>query len=70
MGTGSRSQLTPVHGISLIEWETLWAPYDRVAYQSVLDSLAPDDIVLEIGAGIGTMIDIRAHGVHTIYRSK
>ncbi len=32
-------------------WELMWAPYDRPTYQSVLDRIHPDDVVLEIGAG-------------------
>jgi hypothetical protein len=29
----------------------MWAPYDQQTYQSVLDHIQADDIVLEIGAG-------------------
>jgi len=32
-------------------WEALYAPYDRPTYQTVLDQLRPDDIILDIGAG-------------------
>ncbi|MCL4560051.1 MAG: rRNA adenine methyltransferase [Chloroflexi bacterium] len=32
-------------------WELMWAPYDQPTYQSVLDLIYPDDVVLEIGAG-------------------
>jgi hypothetical protein len=32
-------------------WEAMWAPYDEPTYQTVLDALQSDDIVLEIGAG-------------------
>jgi hypothetical protein len=32
-------------------WELMWAPYDQKTYQSVLDHIKADDIVLEIGAG-------------------
>ncbi len=32
-------------------WEALWAPYDEATYEAVLAAIAPDDIVLEIGAG-------------------
>ncbi len=32
-------------------WELMWAPYDQKTYQSVLDLIEADDIVLEIGAG-------------------
>jgi SAM-dependent methyltransferase len=33
------------------EWEFRWAPYDSSTYEAVLKQLAPDDVVLEIGAG-------------------
>lgn len=32
-------------------WEAMHAPYDQPTYQAVLDLLAPEDIVLDIGAG-------------------
>ena len=32
-------------------WEAMFAPYDQAAYQTVLDQLQPDDVVLDIGAG-------------------
>lgn len=32
-------------------WEALWAPYDEATYAAVLAAVAPDDIVLDIGAG-------------------
>ena len=32
-------------------WELMWAPYDQKTYQSVLDHIHQDDVVLEIGAG-------------------
>jgi hypothetical protein len=34
-----------------VDWERLWSPYDEQTYQSVLHSILPDDIVLDIGAG-------------------
>jgi 16S rRNA A1518/A1519 N6-dimethyltransferase RsmA/KsgA/DIM1 with predicted DNA glycosylase/AP lyase activity len=33
------------------DWETLFAPYDQGTYQTVLDHLRPDDVILDIGAG-------------------
>lgn len=38
-------------GDPLDPWEALWAPYDESSYAAVLSYLAPDDVVLEIGAG-------------------
>jgi SAM-dependent methyltransferase len=35
----------------VVDWEKLWSPYDEQTYQSVLQSILPDDIVLDIGAG-------------------
>jgi hypothetical protein len=32
-------------------WELMWAPYDQPTYDSVLQSIRAEDIVLEIGAG-------------------
>jgi hypothetical protein len=32
-------------------WEAMWAPYDQLTYQAVLNQLVSNDIVLEIGAG-------------------
>jgi len=32
-------------------WEAMYAPYDQPTYQAVLDQLAPDDVILDIGAG-------------------
>ncbi len=33
------------------EWEACWAPYDESTYQTVLNFVQPDDLVLDIGAG-------------------
>lgn len=33
------------------DWEAMFAPYDQGTYQSVLDRLRPDDVILDIGAG-------------------
>jgi hypothetical protein len=32
-------------------WEAMFAPYDWSTYQTVLDQLKPDDVILDIGAG-------------------
>lgn len=32
-------------------WETMWSPYDEPTYNQVLSFIAPEDVVLEIGAG-------------------
>ncbi len=32
-------------------WEMLYAPYDQLTYQAVLDRIRPNDILLDIGAG-------------------
>lgn len=33
------------------EWEAMFAPYDETTYTAALAALAPDDVVLDIGAG-------------------
>jgi hypothetical protein len=33
------------------DWELQWAPYDPKTYQTVLEQLLSDDVVLDIGAG-------------------
>ena len=35
----------------LNDWEARWAPYDEPTYQTVLQAIRPDDLVLDIGAG-------------------
>lgn len=67
MGTWSRSKFRPIKGIPPNAWEWVWAPYDRVAYQSVLDSLSADDIVLEIGAGDLRLVQLMAPRVRFVY---
>ena len=37
--------------LSASDWEAMFAPYDQDTYQSVLDRLRPDDVILDIGAG-------------------
>ena len=39
------------HPSSEAAWEAMWAPYDEATYRTVLNQIAPDDIVLDIGAG-------------------
>ena len=36
---------------SLDKWESMWAPYDAELYAEVLQQIAPDDHILDIGAG-------------------
>ena len=33
------------------DWEKLWAPYDEPTYETVLQNIQADDVVLDIGAG-------------------
>jgi SAM-dependent methyltransferase len=35
----------------LVDWEGWFSPYDEETYSTVLSHVAPDDVVLEIGAG-------------------
>ena len=37
--------------LSVSDWEMMFAPYDQSTYQSVLDQLRPEDVILDIGAG-------------------
>jgi SAM-dependent methyltransferase len=37
--------------LSASDWEAMFAPYDQGTYQSVLDRLRRDDVILDIGAG-------------------
>ncbi len=39
------------HPSSEAAWEAMWAPYDEATYRAVLDQIAADDVVLDIGAG-------------------
>jgi len=39
------------HPSSEAAWEAMWAPYDETTYRAVLDQIAADDVVLDIGAG-------------------
>jgi hypothetical protein len=48
-------------------WEALWAPYDQPTYQAVVDKLAPNDIILEIGAGDLRLSKQMAKLTRTVY---
>ncbi|HLO32961.1 MAG TPA: hypothetical protein VK249_27700 [Anaerolineales bacterium] len=37
--------------LSAAAWEALYAPYDQPTYQTVLELLKPEDVVVDIGAG-------------------
>ena len=37
--------------LASVDWEALWAPYDRATYHAVLDFLEPGEVVLDLGAG-------------------
>ena len=39
------------HPSSEAAWEAMWAPYDEATYRTVLNQIAADDVVLDIGAG-------------------
>jgi SAM-dependent methyltransferase len=39
------------HPSSEAAWEAMWAPYDEATYRAVLNQIAADDVVLDIGAG-------------------
>jgi len=54
-------------------WEWMWSPYDDTIYAAVLEQIAPNDIVLEIGAGdfrLARQIAHRAQRVYAIERKK
>ena len=53
-------------------WEWMWSPYDAATYTAVLEEIAPDDIVLDIGAGdlrLTRQIALRARKVYAIERN-
>ncbi len=37
--------------LSAPDWEAMFAPYDQGTYQTALEELRPDDVILDIGAG-------------------
>jgi hypothetical protein len=44
--------MTAIHTArGVLDWETIWAPYDEATYRVVLEQIDPQDIVLDIGAG-------------------
>ncbi len=50
-------------------WEAMYAPYDQPTYQSVLDRIRPEDVILEIGAGdlrLSRQIAIHARKVYAV----
>jgi hypothetical protein len=53
----------------LVDWEGWFSPYTLETYQAVLDHIASDDVVLEIGAGdlrLALRMAARARRVHAI----
>lgn len=53
------------HGLS--DWEGWFSPYDEETYDAVLDHLAPEDVVLDIGAGDLRLALRMAEGVQKVY---
>jgi len=53
--------------LSASDWEAMFAPYDQGTYQSVLDRLRPDDVILDIGAGDLRLARRMAHIVRKVY---
>jgi SAM-dependent methyltransferase len=53
--------------LSASEWEALYAPYDQGTYQTVLDQLRPDDVILDIGAGDLRLARRMAQMVRKVY---
>jgi SAM-dependent methyltransferase len=54
---------------NLADWEGWFSPYDEETYSAVLDHIAPDDVVLEIGAGdlrLALRIAERARRVYAV----
>lgn len=48
-------------------WEKMWAPYDEQTYAAVLEALAADDVVLDIGAGDCRLARRMAQKVRKVY---
>ncbi|MGB3716206.1 MAG: rRNA adenine N-6-methyltransferase family protein [Candidatus Promineifilaceae bacterium] len=48
MGTTTKVTSATLRGV---DWERHWAPYDEPTYQTVLEWVHSEDIVLDIGAG-------------------
>jgi hypothetical protein len=49
------------------DWELRWAPYDSPTYETVLEQLRPEDIVLDIGAGDLRLARQMAGIAHKVY---
>lgn len=50
-------------------WEAMYVPYDQPTYQTVLDWIKPDDVVLDIGAGdlrLSRQMAVSAHRVYAV----
>jgi SAM-dependent methyltransferase len=53
--------------LSASDWEAMFAPYDSGTYQTVLDQLRPDDVILDIGAGDLRLTRQMAQIAHKVY---
>ena len=53
--------------VSDSNWEYQWAPYDSPTYQTVLEQLQPNDVVLDIGAGDLRLARQMAENVNKVY---
>jgi hypothetical protein len=45
--------------LSAAAWEAMYAPYDQSIYQAVLELLKPEDVVLDIGDQLISIIERR-----------
>ena len=64
---GGLADFARLHG--LVDWEGWFSPYDEETYSMVLSHIAPDDVVLEIGAGdlrLALRIAERARKVYAV----
>lgn len=55
-----------------VDWEAMFAPYDRADYRAVLELLQPGDVVLDIGAGdlrLSRQMAAAARKVYAVERS-
>jgi hypothetical protein len=56
-----------------LDWERRWAPYDEPTYMAVLEAMASNDIVLEIGAGdcrLAKRLAKKAQKVYAVERNQ